>query len=103
MAKAEVSLEAAVTPIVELGQTILDNILQIPGEDMEAELETVNAFQTDVQMALADIQEALRRYTSGVKVEEADGGKRNVAIKLPKLNLRRFNGDSRIGFNLGFV
>ena len=96
--KWKFSLEAAVKPIAELDQTILNIILQIPGEDMEAELETVNAFQTDVQMALADIQEALRGYTSGVKMEEADGGKRNVAIKLPKLNLRRFNGDPRNWF-----
>ena len=54
------SLVSAVKPIAELDQTILDIILQIPGKDMEAELETVTAFQTDVQMALADIQEALR-------------------------------------------
>ena len=65
---------------------------------MEAKLETVNTFQTDVQMALADFQEALQGYTSGVKMEEANGGKRNVAIKLPKLNLRRFNGDPRNWF-----
>ena len=73
--KWKFSLEAAVKPIAELDQTIFNIILQIPGEDMEAELETVNAFQTDVQMALADIQEALRWYTSGVKMEEADGCK----------------------------
>ena len=65
--KWKFSLEAAVKPIVELDQTILNIILQIPGEDMEAELETVNAFQTDVQMALADIQETVWGYTSGVK------------------------------------
>ena len=68
------------------------------GEVMKAELETVNAFQTDVQMALAAIQEALRGYASGVKMEEGDGGKRNVTMKLPKLNLRRFNGDPRNWF-----
>ena len=49
--KWKFSLVAAVKLIAELDQTILDIILQIPGEDMEAELETVNAFQTDVQMA----------------------------------------------------
>ena len=66
--KWKFSLAAAVKLIAELDQTILNIILQIPGEDMEAELETVNAFQTDVQMALADIQEALRGYTSGVRI-----------------------------------
>ena len=96
--KWKFSLEAAIKPIAELDQTILNIILQIPGEGMEAELETVNAFQTDVQMALADIQEALQGYTGGVKMEEANGGKRNVAIKFPKLNLRRFSGDPRNWF-----
>ena len=80
--KWKFSLEAAVEPIAELDQTILNIILQIPGDNMEAELETVNAFQTDVQMALTDIQEALWGYNSGVKMEEADGGKRNVATEI---------------------
>ena len=37
-------------------------------------------------------------YTNGVKMEEANGGKRNVVIPLPKLNLRRFHCDPRNWF-----
>ena len=100
LTKWKISLETSQQQINELDKAILAELIEQQDEtSIETEIEITNSFQTDVKMALEDVQEALMKFSVCERAESHEqrnpgiGSRGSIPTKLPKLNLRHFDGD----------
>ena len=95
--KWKFTLETSLQQINDLDKAVLAEIMESGDEiTIETEVESTSNFQTDINMTLEDLKEALKKFSTEEKQEQGSSGrgaKANISAKLPKLNLRRFDGD----------
>eukprot|EP00112_Aurelia_sp_Birch-Aquarium-sp1_P009811 Seg2129.5 transcript_id=Seg2129.5/GoldUCD/mRNA.D3Y31 product="hypothetical protein" protein_id=Seg2129.5/GoldUCD/D3Y31 len=90
-------LETSLQQINELDKAVLAEIMESEDEiAIETEVESTSNFQTDINMTLEDLKDALKRFSTAERHEQGlsgRGARANISAKLPKFNLRRFDGD----------
>ena len=95
--KWKFTLETSLQQINDLDKAVLAEIMESGDEiAIETEVESTSDFQTDINMELEDLKEALKKFSTAEKQEQGSSGRgarANISAKLPKLNLRRFDGD----------
>ena len=105
--KWKFTLETSLQQINELDKAVLAEIMESGGEiAIETEVESTSYFQTDINMTLEDLKEALKRFSAADSKEQGlsgRGARANISAKLPKLNLRRFDGSHEVDVILGFI
>ena len=95
--KWKFTLETTLQQINDLDKAVLAEIMESGDEiAIETEVESTSSFQTDVNMTLEDLKEAMKKFSTAEKLEQGSSGRgarANISAKLPKLNLRRFDGN----------
>ena len=95
--KWKFTLETSLQQINDLDKAVLAEIMESGDEiAIEIEVESTSDFQTDINMTLENLKEALKKFSTAEKQEQGSSGRgdrANISAKLPKLNLRRFDGD----------
>ena len=94
--KWKFSIETSLEQIKELDENNIAEIVEAGDEvQLEAEVEETSMFYTDMKAVIEGLNDELAKFTGMVKSENRGYTETRPTInaKLPKLNLRRFDGD----------